>query len=323
MIADLPRKTLFYRHQLSHQQIDDILNESRSNEFPEAKAENLYKFKQFTEIISSLQNNSISFICLKGPVLAYKLYKDPTYRNIGDIDLLIEFKDLSRCVSLLNQKGFKQINNDSCRNRIIRSTGKKFLNQNLLHNPVTNINLELHWALIPHPPVSPLKLKEIVNNNLIDIELSGLHYKTLNNELELLFLIIHGGFHRWRRLKWLIDVYEYSRQGIYAKERFLSLSGELKAKRMGGLANKLLNEFIPGSPQLPGANNAPEFMVRESLRKINNHSDAEHESFPDLVKYFFFLFNAFPGISYKLRMIKFLFYYLLHNLLIKITPTRI
>jgi hypothetical protein len=71
------RNQLFYYHQLSHEQIDDWLNEKESQNFPESKAQHLGKLGEFNALIRLFAESGLDIIPLKGPLLSTRIYHDP------------------------------------------------------------------------------------------------------------------------------------------------------------------------------------------------------------------------------------------------------
>lgn len=84
------RKLLHQRHRLSHQQIDRLLGESHSKEFLGEKIERMEAVRNFLSVTDLLRENEIPFVSIKGPLLSYRIYGDPSVRFSHDIDLLIE-----------------------------------------------------------------------------------------------------------------------------------------------------------------------------------------------------------------------------------------
>ena len=79
-------------------------------------------------------------------------------------------------------------------------------NEFLFYSTEKQLRIELHWRLLKTPLVSFSRLEEIVKHNQTSLTFAGRSFSVLSNELELLYLIIHGGTHWWRWLKWLVDI---------------------------------------------------------------------------------------------------------------------
>jgi len=78
MISSISRDELYFRHQLSHEQIDDILGEKKAGKVPEAKAQHLGKLNTFLEVSDLFDRERIPFIPQKGPILSFRIYNEST-----------------------------------------------------------------------------------------------------------------------------------------------------------------------------------------------------------------------------------------------------
>lgn len=255
---------------------------------------------------SLLQQSGIPFVCLKGPILSLKIYGDPTYRYIGDFDFLLAFREVDRAANLLLSHGFQiPLNHPSVRQL---PHIQKHRNQILLHHPESGVLVELHWRLLQIPPVKEELVDRLVQDNLKEVIFSGQTFVTLSDELDLLFLIIHGGQHNWFRLKWLEDVHQITRLEKYDPVKFTGLVKKCQAQRMVALCRALLQQFYPEEPLLPFFGLPFRSALRFALSRSNAPTERQYDNLPDLIRYAFSLFTNFPGIGYKLRVIRFILY---------------
>jgi len=257
-------------------------------------------------VTSLLHQSGITFICLKGPILSLKIYGDPTYRYIGDFDFLLPFPEVDRAANLLFSQGY-QVPDDLPSVRHLPHI-QKHRNQILLHHPESNMLVELHWRLLQIPPVKEELVDRLVQENLKEVVFSGQTFMTLCDELDLLFLIIHGGQHNWFRLKWLEDVRQITRLDKYDPVKFTELVNTCQAQRMVALCRALLQHFYPGEPLLPAFGLPSRFGLRFARSRINAPTERQYDNLQDLIRYAFSLFTNFPGIGYKLRVIRFILY---------------
>ena len=172
------------RHLLSHQQIDKWLVENRGKEFLQEKLKQLDVVKTFLWITDLIRNEGIQFVSLKGPLLSYRIYKDPTVRISHDIDILVELVALERITNLLKENGYSF------------SEGydwpQKKVQQELIINAYHHISfynkeqgscVEIHWVLMNNLPVSSSKMKNIVSENLTEMDFAGRKFTVLNKEV--------------------------------------------------------------------------------------------------------------------------------------------
>jgi hypothetical protein len=54
--------------------------------------------------------------------------------------------------------------------------------------------------------------------NLSQLSFAGRTFTVLNPELDLLYLVIHGGLHGFFRLKWLVDIKIFWRKLLLTKK---------------------------------------------------------------------------------------------------------
>jgi hypothetical protein len=64
---------------------------------------------ELRKILSTLSQNGITAIVLKGTILSEQLYGNPGLRTMADIDILVKPKELSLAGSLLVEMGYKQL----------------------------------------------------------------------------------------------------------------------------------------------------------------------------------------------------------------------
>lgn len=303
MIFHLSRHQLNHRHQLSQEQIDLLLGEQEAAELPGDKALTLKKLKAFLEVTDALRDAGIGFIPLKGFVLSQKLYGDPSFRFTGDADLLLEPRDLKKAIGVLQASGYRPALFPWPAEARQQEKLLRLRNQFAFESPQSGLDVELHWRLLYYPVLPHEKLDQIVRQNLDTITLHGRSFRVLNPELDLLFLLIHGGMHGWRRLKWLVDVHEIARQKLYEPGAFIRLVKAFRARRLLGLYNEVSKHWLDAWYPLPGSTVTRDFLLKTSLQKINSEHEGEYHSLPGLWRYFRFVLTAFPGLRYKFRIL--------------------
>ncbi|WP_340112529.1 nucleotidyltransferase family protein [Maribellus mangrovi] len=305
MIEKFDREILYQHHQLSHDQIDDLLGENRRSEFPGAKAQHLPKLAEFNALISLFIEEGIEFIPFKGPILSYLLYKDPLYRNYQDLDFFIKAESLSKAYELLLQRGysspyFSWPESEQKQQRLF-----KYTNQAALIHPAGELSVEFHWQPFKSNVLRQQSIQELLWNNTRTIDFGGQTIKLLNREFELLYLIIHGGLHRWERLKWLVDIKDYLVKVGYEQSVFSGYVKELKAGRMVALCNAMLKEFFPDIEPLSCTTKVSPWLLKKNNESINRKEEQPYDdSFKGLTVGMIYLMRCFPGLSYKWNVLK-------------------
>jgi hypothetical protein len=165
----------------------------------------LRSLAQSAEIVRLAQifdQNGIAFIALKGPMLSQYLYGSVGIRASGDIDVLVESKDMPRIRRVLVSSGYRMItslhwDSDSA---CLRSRE----DETILGSP-SAVNVDVHWRLIPRYSAS------VFDNltgweSLRSVPLAGREIRTLAPEPLLLLLCAHGAKHMFEQLSWICDI---------------------------------------------------------------------------------------------------------------------
>lgn len=265
----------------------------------------LDKLVKFQQVTGVLQAAGIPFIPMKGFLLSQRIYRDPTYRITGDFDLFVEPDQVSSSVKALIANGFYPLKYDWPLSALREKMLLRIMNQYLLFNDKLNILVEIHWRLFPNHIIEEKTFRRIINENLTEVSMAGQSYRQFNNEFELLYLIIHGGLHAWRRLKWLVDVHEMLNRFPLDEARFLDLTHKLKAGRMVTLCNALLEEYFPGSKRMPCKKKVNTFHLKQSRHYLSREEDQPGGSLLDIWQRARFKITAFPGLRYKLSAFRF------------------
>ena len=305
----LSRPLLHQRHRLSHQQIDELLNETYSKEDPSEKYGQLFQVGEFIKLTDEFREADIPVIPLKGPILSYRLHKDSSYRYSNDLDFLVSIDAVKNAISILEKNGYQPAyfpwpEKSKKERRLIRLT-----NQLLFVHPEKHLSIEMHWKLFSYEITNSGVLSKILKSNGSQVEFKGRNFPVFSDELELLYLIIHGGLHAWFRLKWLIDIKDFIEKVPYDPEKFNQLVRKFNASRMVSLCNSLLSKYFPECPVLPGKS-VPETnkRLKFTISQIEQEEMYYDKSFPERSKSYGFLMNCFPGFKFKLSVLGVIFY---------------
>lgn len=301
-ILDIPPEVLRDRHRLSPQQINSLHNKTVVEEDIEDKAADIGRVAEFVRIGDILTKAGINFMTLKGPLLSYKLYGDAHYRYFRDIDLWVDTSDVSIVSKILIENGYQAYGRNWPDNNKKLSRMLRFYHDISLFNPDKNILIELHWRLMSRSYIDEQTVAETVDQNIAELAFAGRSFRTMNNEMELLYLILHGGAHRWGRLKWLLDVYDYINSQTINRDKFLELSNDFNAGRLVALCNHMLSEYFDQDAKIPCNGNAPGFMIRFSKRSIQNKTyNPPHLG--DIFKRQLYYLMMYPGLNYKIKLL--------------------
>jgi hypothetical protein len=292
------RTYLHERHRLSHQQIDWLLNENSGKKYVDEKISQLQHVRVFMEVTDLLRKNGIPFVSLKGPLLSYRIYNDPTVRISHDIDLLIDAEMIGQVIQILFNNGY-QFSTDVFwpGTKSQQKVYIKHVHHLSFINNETKSCVEIHWVLMHSLPVSPKRQKEIILENIKEVEFSGKIFPVLDAEMEFIYLLIHGSRHEWQRLKWLIDIKDYPLDDIDI-QKFNLLSSNLKLYRIISQVDLLFKQYFNYSFLFNTSFKAPKYMVNFAIKSIDseftNNTSTEY-----LLKRLRYLWLLFPGFCYK------------------------
>jgi len=208
-IADLSPDLLRYRHGLTSFQVDRVFGRVICREDHDEKVAALAKTGEFLRVTDALRAAGLSFIPLKGPLLSQRLYGDATGRYYGDLDILVSTGTFSDAVHVLENLGYVADAPGWPEGRRQRLTLLKHSRDLGFSNPVNGIQVELHWRLLRNLPGGMGQDEDLFRGTLMELGFAGRIFSVLSNEAELLFLVIHGGLHWWRRLMWLVDIHDF------------------------------------------------------------------------------------------------------------------
>ena len=244
---------------------------------------NLLAYKDCLQITERLEDKKIEYRFLKGIPLVLNYYKDINLREIRDIDILIEIKDLSVVLKELEKIGFYASQNPEVKIENLKIDLSQYHHAPELINS-NGTRLELHFRLGIHRPNIEEKIREQILTNsdhslignreilISDVNSTFLHllyhssikeffnpgplYLTdihfLKNKLDkelLLKKIKNIGLEN--HLKLIISIFNnYSEEKIFFKDELLSDFSKEKKEEISCCENlmmnrKLGNEFRP------------------------------------------------------------------------------
>ena len=305
----LSREFLKNRHRLSHQQINTLLKEKYPREHLDEKYEQLLLVGEFIKLTDGLREATIPFIPLKGPLLSYRLHNDASYRYSHDLDFLVPPDAVKQAISILETNGYRPYYFPWPENSKKERRFMRFSNQIMFGHPEKEIYIEIHWKLFKPKITNSGVLSAVLKSNLSEVTFKHRPFSVLSNELELLYLVIHGGLHSWARLKWLLDIKDFIEKIPFNEKKFAQLAAKLNADRMILLANDVLSLYFPECPLLP-CTTVSKTKTRLNFTRTQIEAGEDHHlSFPEKAKVYWFQLNCFPGYGYKLSTLGVIIYH--------------
>jgi hypothetical protein len=179
--------------------------------FLEVSCRNYHLAKQLVELTSRLEEHEIPVMAFKGPTLAMVAYGDLALRWYQDLDVIIRPEHLGSALGVMTRCGF-EITPDwwnPCRPENPRYIAR--YHEIALRAPDKSYFVDLHWQLADHEARAfRLDVGEVWSR-AERISLLQTSVSTLSREDLFLALCCHGAWHRWGRLKWLLDIAELLR----------------------------------------------------------------------------------------------------------------
>ncbi len=297
------RELLHRRHHLSQQQIDDLLGEKGESSLAD-KLRLMDKLQQMLHLFRIFHEKDIWFMLLKGPLLSQRIYDDPCYRYYGDFDILVKPGDVQQVAQLLVAEGFQPDYFDWPQNKSRQKRVTGYMNQYTLYHDQRDISIEIHWRLFKYCIIPNRLFQDLLDKEVEKTTLGGQVFWQFRHEMELLYLVIHGGIHAWWRLKWLVDIHEMLARFPLKEQKFLTLTRQLKAHRQVALCNALLERVFTHTPLLPHQGKSSRFLLHYALERMQDKNDNPHEN----LRYFWrrqrYRMAIMPGIRYKISTYK-------------------
>jgi hypothetical protein len=300
-LRNISPEILREQHRLSLRQVNSLFGAAVFPEIIEERISEFETVKEYLTVYDGLLAAKIAFIPLKGPVLSYRLYGDATMRNYNDIDLLIDVNNIDRTKTYFEKLGYRigyivWPDTKDLQQRLIRH-----INHITMTNPEKGLVVEIHWRLFRTPAISFSEYHDLVKRNLTTLTFADRSFTVLNNELEFLYLIIHGGLHFWMRLKWLLDLDIYLKTIKIDWDRFQELTKDLRANRMVALFKVIYKKYFPEAIRIQLNSPVPQSIISYSGKRISDERKTDMGSLKWVLMNFFFTLIAFPGARYKIR----------------------
>lgn len=176
--------------------------------FLEGSGRNYHLVQKLIDLTSLFKKHQIPVLAYKGPTLAMVAYGDLALRSYQDLDLVVRPEHLQKAVELMTRSGF-EVKPDwwnPCQPENPRYVARH--HEIPLRAPDKSYFVDLHWKLAAHEARAfRLDVDETWCRSG-EIQLLQTGISTMCREDLFLALCCHGTWHRWGRLKWLLDIAE-------------------------------------------------------------------------------------------------------------------
>jgi hypothetical protein len=179
--------------------------------FFEVSGRNYHLAQKLVDLTALLQEHKIPVLAYKGPTLAMIAYGDLALRSYQDLDLVIHPQHLQDALGVMSRCGF-EITSDwwnDCRPENPKYVARH--HEIPLRAPDKSYFVDLHWQLAAHQARAFRLDVDEAWGRAGTVKLFQAEISTLCREDLFLALCCHGTWHRWERLKWLLDIAELLR----------------------------------------------------------------------------------------------------------------
>ena len=239
---------------------EDILNLLKDY-FVSNTHKNLLFLGEMLKLYKIFEENNITSIPYKGPVMAVYGYGSLSLREFGDLDIFIDKNDFSRVKNILLDENYEPVLklNSSKEAEYLKSQREyKFKN---LEN---GLILEIQWNVVGFSFSFPYESSFPINQDKLKfISINDKSVNIFSDEDLLLILSLHVAGHLWSRLSWLCDIVELIKKSegmnwnqiidkanYLAIERILYLNLSLSHKLFDLKLPENIQEKIKEDPQV-------------------------------------------------------------------------
>jgi Uncharacterised nucleotidyltransferase len=215
------------------------------HDFKATANRNLLLTGELFKLLRLLQSNNIRAIPFKGPVLSMLLFGDPTFREFGDLDILVPISDVVRARDLLLASGYatKYLTDQF-------EFYTHFGHELDLVRLDLNVAVDLQWRFASKWIAFPINLSDFWSHSE-NRSIGGQQITQPALDDMLLVLCGHGYRHFWVQLKWIADIAGFVNTFTDTIQWAETLD---RATRLGGrrimllglhLAHRLLGTLLP------------------------------------------------------------------------------
>jgi Uncharacterised nucleotidyltransferase len=212
--------------------------------FTENFQHNMRLLVELLKLVRLFENQGISLLAFKGPVLAQSAYGNIALRQFLDLDILVPESHVTQASQLLVACNYQPQFTLTAKQQ---STYADLRYEHSFWHEEKQIGVDLHWSVLPKyysfTPDPKLLWKSI--DRIFFAEQS---IPTLSPEYLLLFLCAHGAKHNWSKLYWICDVAEVLRtHKTLDWQTIQALSGQFGTQRMLLLGLYLAHDLLGAS----------------------------------------------------------------------------
>lgn len=161
---------------------------------------NMLMSAELLQVMQLFEQNGINAMAFKGPALSMSAYGNVTMRQYGDLDILIQRRDIEKCLELLSKRGYTP------EITLKHSNLETFYHcVNVIGLQKGSIRVEIHWELLSKNYAIDWNETDLWSHNET-ITINNHSVNMLSFQNHLLYLCAHGSKHLFERLEWVCDI---------------------------------------------------------------------------------------------------------------------
>ncbi len=216
---------------------------------------NMQRFMRTVSVTAQLTEQfaaaGISAAALKGAAIAQQYYREPSSREMIDVDLLVEPGRYDDAEQIVLAAGFERTYPSFEMSPSQRASFKALHNAFSYLRRSDRLQVDLHWRTSQNPALMP-HIDAQWPSMVQTVDVAGAKLPVLGPAAHFVYVMVHGAKHGWSRLKWLVDVDRIVRQlspeQISEAER---LCREYQLERLAGGTLRLARDIL-GTPSPNG-----------------------------------------------------------------------
>jgi hypothetical protein len=212
----------------------------------EARASSM--MAELARIAAAFREADLPLLALKGAVASQQLYGDPGLRVFGDLDLLVDPRQLRGSESLLTRLGYRD---EAPMTPSQRATKHRFHNGTPLINDERKTTVDLHWRFghVQFPLALPF---QDAWQQRVELEVNGVVVPVLAPTHLAIFTCSHAAKHLWWTLESLAQIAALTRFPAIDWQEVDRVAVASRAARQVGLSFLLAQDVIGSElPPLP------------------------------------------------------------------------
>jgi len=168
--------------------------------------DNLKRTAELVRVVLLMRERGVEPVPVKGPCLSLELYRDVSFREFSDLDLLIPQDQALSALACLHEAGY--VIDDGTDHPPEAQQWPAYLTGQRGEIPLVNrdnlIQIDLHWRMLSL--IAGGDDDWSLRLSPEPLQLAGHAIPRLATDYLLVYLALHGFKHGWNRLAWLVDL---------------------------------------------------------------------------------------------------------------------